>query len=236
MRHIESWLEETYPGAGSGRPHAVLPSAIVTQFRAAEAPSGAIQGDVTHVADRIAAWVAAAGGKKRSKLNPLAGMLILLPRLAEAPAAHVRDWAHEHRADVDALTDVLARMASAGFMGFTDVGVSSVVGDVELELERASRVLADLKQLDWSGVSDRQWKDALGVIAVQRDALDLDYLRRWARDLGLEDLLERALVEGLFPKDRLLSYIRDFVAFEVANEAIAKKGAKYHQFFAVRMT
>ena len=45
----------------------------------------------------------------------------------------------------------------------------------------------------------------------------------------------RALVEGLFPKDRLLSYVRDFIAFEVANEAITKKGAKYHQFFAVRM-
>ncbi len=44
----------------------------------------------------------------------------------------------------------------------------------------------------------------------------------------------RALVEGLFPKERLLSYIRDFIAFEVANEKIVKKGAKYHQFFAVR--
>jgi len=44
----------------------------------------------------------------------------------------------------------------------------------------------------------------------------------------------RALVEGLFPKDRLLAYVRDFIAFEVANETITKKGAKYHQFFAVR--
>ena len=44
----------------------------------------------------------------------------------------------------------------------------------------------------------------------------------------------RALVEGLFPKERLLSYMRDFIAFEVANEKITKKGAKYHQFFAVR--
>ncbi len=43
-----------------------------------------------------------------------------------------------------------------------------------------------------------------------------------------------ALVEGLFPKERLLSYIRDFIVFEVANEKITKKGAKYHQFFAVR--
>lgn len=34
----------------------------------------------------------------------------------------------------------------------------------------------------------------------------------------------KALVEGLFPKDRLLSYIRDFIVFEVANDKIIKKG------------
>ncbi|MGE5609482.1 MAG: type I restriction endonuclease subunit R [Bacillota bacterium] len=45
----------------------------------------------------------------------------------------------------------------------------------------------------------------------------------------------KTLVEGLFPKDRLLQYIRDFIVFEVANDKIAKKGAKYHQFFAVRL-
>ena len=45
----------------------------------------------------------------------------------------------------------------------------------------------------------------------------------------------KTLIEGLFPKDRLLGYIRDFIVFEVANEKIAKKGAKYHQFFAVRL-
>ncbi len=45
----------------------------------------------------------------------------------------------------------------------------------------------------------------------------------------------KALVEGLFPKDRLLSYVRDFIVFENINEIITKKGAKYHQFFAVRI-
>lgn len=44
----------------------------------------------------------------------------------------------------------------------------------------------------------------------------------------------KALIEGLFPKERLLAYVRDFIVFEVANEKIVKKGAKYHQFFAVR--
>lgn len=43
----------------------------------------------------------------------------------------------------------------------------------------------------------------------------------------------KTLVEGLFVKERLLSYIRNFVFFEDANEKIQKKGAKYHQFFAV---
>jgi type I restriction enzyme R subunit len=45
----------------------------------------------------------------------------------------------------------------------------------------------------------------------------------------------KMLIEGLFPKDRLLSYIRDFLVFEVVNDKITKKGAKYHQFFAVRI-
>jgi type I restriction enzyme R subunit len=45
----------------------------------------------------------------------------------------------------------------------------------------------------------------------------------------------KTLVEGLFPKGRLLAYIRDFIVFEVANEKITKKGAKYHQFFAARI-
>jgi type I restriction enzyme R subunit len=43
------------------------------------------------------------------------------------------------------------------------------------------------------------------------------------------------LVEGLFPKDRLLAYLRDFIVFQVFNDRIHKKGAKYHQYFAVRL-
>ncbi len=57
-----------------------------------------------------------------------------------------------------------------------------------------------LRKLEWyelgKRVSERQWSDAVGVIAVQRDALDRTYLAHWARELGLEELLERALREG----------------------------------------
>ncbi len=44
----------------------------------------------------------------------------------------------------------------------------------------------------------------------------------------------KTLIEGLFEKERLLAYVHNFILFEVANEKITKKGAKYHQFFAVR--
>ncbi len=44
----------------------------------------------------------------------------------------------------------------------------------------------------------------------------------------------KTLIEGLFPKERLLDYVRNYVVHEEVNERITKKGAKYHQFFAVR--
>lgn len=44
-------------------------------------------------------------------------------------------------------------------------------------------------------VSDRQWRDILGVLAVQGDRLDLVYTRQWAEALDVSDLLQRALGE-----------------------------------------
>jgi hypothetical protein len=57
-----------------------------------------------------------------------------------------------------------------------------------------------LHKLDWyrlgGAISERQWNDVLGVISVQRTALDLDYLRRAANTLAVTELLERALEES----------------------------------------
>jgi hypothetical protein len=43
--------------------------------------------------------------------------------------------------------------------------------------------------------SERQWDDVLGVLQVQGDALDFDYLTEWAEKLGLEELLNRSKAE-----------------------------------------
>lgn len=41
------------------------------------------------------------------------------------------------------------------------------------------------------------------------------------------------LIKGLFPKERLLYYIQNFIFHEDHNGKLIKKGAKYHQFFGV---
>jgi hypothetical protein len=56
-----------------------------------------------------------------------------------------------------------------------------------------------LSKLEWyrmgDEVSDRQWRDILGVMKTKSSELDLVYLRDWARQLNVEDLLDRALKE-----------------------------------------
>ncbi len=45
-------------------------------------------------------------------------------------------------------------------------------------------------------VSERQWRDVLGILKVQAGQLDMDYLHQWAKELKVGDLLERAIKEA----------------------------------------
>jgi len=53
-----------------------------------------------------------------------------------------------------------------------------------------------LSKLQWyrqgGEVSENQWRDAIGILKVQEGRLDSAYLQKWANDLGISDLLERA--------------------------------------------
>lgn len=54
-----------------------------------------------------------------------------------------------------------------------------------------------LSKLDWyragGEVSERQWRDVLGMLQIHGQQLDQDYLKRWATTLGVEHLWRRAL-------------------------------------------
>lgn len=56
-----------------------------------------------------------------------------------------------------------------------------------------------LAKLEWYRLGgellERQWRDILGVLKTRAGALDLEYLRKWANELKVIDLLERALNE-----------------------------------------
>lgn len=77
---------------------------------------------------------------------------------------------------------------------------SSIFTGEPLELAVSSPEDVILSKLRWfhqgGEVSEQQWNDVLGVIAVQGQNLDVRYLRDWAKYLGLSQLLEQALEKG----------------------------------------
>ena len=121
--------------------------------------------------------------------------------------------------DADAIADAVARRASFNAVHLetmlkADVFVlrgdpfsreemrrrAAVRVDAGRELWVASAEDVTLHKLTWyrdgGEVSDRQWSDALGVLKVGGAAIDLAYLRRWAPELGVAELLERLLADA----------------------------------------
>lgn len=70
----------------------------------------------------------------------------------------------------------------------------------EISAKFASPEDTILSKLEWyrmgGEVSERQWRDILGVLKTRAGELDPDYLRHWAGELKVTDLLERALKEA----------------------------------------
>jgi len=71
--------------------------------------------------------------------------------------------------------------------------------EAEISARFASPEDTILSKLEWyrlgGEVSDRQWRDILGVLKTQTGELDLEYLRKWAKELKVSDLLEQSIQE-----------------------------------------
>jgi len=87
--------------------------------------------------------------------------------------------------------------------------------------------------------------NAITVVSDGREALHgmfgsaLEWFAPWKSLHGDDteqdkELQLQTLINGLFPKETLLSYIQHFIFHEDHNGKIIKKGAKYHQFWGIR--
>lgn len=77
--------------------------------------------------------------------------------------------------------------------------------DVSTEFYFASVEDVVLSKLAWyrmrGGGSELQWRDVLGILKVQKDLLDIEYLEHWASNLQLTDLLHRVFQEAGITSD-----------------------------------
>jgi type IV secretory pathway TrbF-like protein len=75
-----------------------------------------------------------------------------------------------------------------------------ILVDPEVSAYFASPEDTILAKLEWfrrgGEVSERQWRDVIGILKVSAGILDLEYLRKWAAELNVVDLLEKALRES----------------------------------------
>lgn len=139
------------------------------------------------------------------------------PRQAEALSAALgRDW----YADSEQIRDSLAAGRSFNIIHIPTSQKVDIFPATDafqlLQLQRATRATLEfsgetgeypvatsedilLAKLQWyrrgGEVSERQWSDIAGILAVALE-LDAAYLRTWAARLGVEDLLDKAVAES----------------------------------------
>jgi len=126
--------------------------------------------------------------------------------------------------DGDAVRDAIRRGATFNaihletmFKVDVFVAIGGALHEMEFSRRREHRLSPDddtkvffasaedmiIQKLAWfrsgGSVSERQWRDVLGIIKVQGPSLDVLYLRQWSSYAAVSDLLERALAEDIEP-------------------------------------
>lgn len=167
----------------------------------------------------------AVGGSLASSLHGVMRSTLDVDIVADMRLEHipplVAALAKEFYADDEMMRDAIKRRSSFNLIHYetafkVDIFIRNLRPFDQMQLERRQMlVIASdpersiyvtspedtvLAKLEWyrlgNEVSDRQWRDILGVLKTRAGELDLAYLREWARELKVSDLLERALSEA----------------------------------------
>ncbi len=166
----------------------------------------------------------AVGGSFASSLHGVMRSTLDVDIVADMKLEHIQPLvaalAKEFYADDEMMKDAIEHHSSFNLIHYetafkVDIFIRKPrsFDQMQLERRRTSVIATDpeesiyitspedtiLAKLEWyrmgGEVSDRQWRDILGVMKTRAGELDLDYLRRWANELKVTDLLDRALTE-----------------------------------------
>ncbi|OGO34406.1 MAG: hypothetical protein A2W35_09480 [Chloroflexi bacterium RBG_16_57_11] len=164
----------------------------------------------------------AVGGSLSSSVHGVMRSTLDVDILADMRMEHIQPFvaalSAEFYADDEMITGAIMHRTSFNLIHYAtafkvDVFIPKLRDFDRMQLGRSARsiIIADpeqsvyvtspediiLSKLEWyrmgDEVSDRQWRDILGVLRMKSGLLDLTYLHRWAKELGVEDLLERLL-------------------------------------------
>jgi len=167
----------------------------------------------------------AVGGSLASSLHGVMRSTLDVDIVADMRQEHIQPLvaalSEEFYVDEEMMRDALRRRSSFNLIHYAtafkvDIFIRKIrpFDQMQLERRKLAVIVADpeqsvyvlspedtlLAKLEWyrlgGEVSERQWRDVLGILQVREGELDLDYVRTWARELQVTDLLERALNEA----------------------------------------
>ncbi len=179
---------------------------------------------VTQTLERIGIPYAV-GGSLASSLHGVMRSTLDVDILADMKLEHipalVAALSKEFYADDEMMKDAIGHRSSFNLIHYetafkVDIFIRKLraFDQMQLDRRRASVIATDpeesvyvvspedtiLSKLEWyrmgGEVSERQWRDILGVLKIRVGELDLAYLQKWAGELKVGDLLERALEEA----------------------------------------
>jgi len=166
------------------------------------------------------------GGSVASSIFGLPRSTMDVDIVADIKKSHIKDLAailqHEYYIDPDVIMQAIDRKSSFNLIHLSTMMKIDifVLKDRPFDRQAFKRKKIDslgekpdissfyfsseedviISKLEWfklgGEVSERQWKDLIGVLKIQGKKLDFNYLQKWTEDLGLSTLLARAINEA----------------------------------------